>query len=233
MTAKRILLVDDEPNVVKSCARMLELEGFAVEGVTDGKEALDLYRRESFDLVLTDLKMPDVDGLEVLTTVKRLNPNAAVVIFTAYGTKESVVEALRLGAREFLEKPLDTKTLIATVRRILDQENDTAVQGDLRTMSLASIFQINCTELNQAHLRVRYGGQRPRSPRVPVSHHGRARLDPGRARAPRSLLPPRDQPRHRADDTASIMKKGHRRKTLRISATSSARLCVTTTRAVT
>ncbi|MBN1814602.1 MAG: response regulator [Anaerolineae bacterium] len=159
MTAKRILLVDDEPNVVKSCARMLELEGFAVEGVTSGKEALDLYRREGFDLVLTDLKMPDVDGLEVLTAVRRLNPDAAVVIFTAYGTKESVVEALRLGAREFLEKPLDTKTLIATVRRILDQENGTTVRGNLRTMSLASIFQINCTELNQARLRIRYGGQ--------------------------------------------------------------------------
>jgi CheY-like chemotaxis protein len=159
VTAKRILLVDDEPNVVKSCARMLELEGFAVEGVTSGKEALDLYRRESFDLVLTDLKMPDVDGLEVLTAVRRLNPEAAVVIFTAYGTKESVVEALRLGAREFLEKPLDTKTLIATVRRILDQENGTTVRGNLRSMSLASIFQINCTELNQARLRIRYGGQ--------------------------------------------------------------------------
>jgi CheY-like chemotaxis protein/predicted regulator of Ras-like GTPase activity (Roadblock/LC7/MglB family) len=159
VTAKRILLVDDEPNVVKSCARMLELEGFAVEGVTGGREALDLYRRESFDLVLTDLKMPDVDGLEVLTAIKRLNPNASVVIFTAYGTKESVVEALRLGAREFLEKPLDTKTLIATVRRILDQENGTTVRGNLRTMGLASIFQINCTEINQARLRVRYGGQ--------------------------------------------------------------------------
>jgi len=159
VTGKRILLIDDEPNVVKSCARMLELEGFAVEGVTSGKEALDLYRREFFDLVLTDLKMPDVDGLEVLTAVRRLNPDAAVVIFTAYGTKESVVEALRLGAREFLEKPLDTKVLIATVRRILDQENGATVRGNLRSMSLASIFQINCTELNQARLQVRYGGQ--------------------------------------------------------------------------
>jgi CheY-like chemotaxis protein/predicted regulator of Ras-like GTPase activity (Roadblock/LC7/MglB family) len=137
---------------------MLELEGFAVEGVASGKEAIDLYRRERFDLVLTDLKMPDVDGLEVLTTVRRMNPDAAVVIFTAYGTKESVVEALRLGAREFLEKPLDTKILIATVRRILEQDNST-VRGDLRTMSLASIFQINCTELNQAHLRIRHAGQ--------------------------------------------------------------------------
>jgi CheY-like chemotaxis protein len=159
VAVKRILLVDDETNVVKSCARMLELEGFAVEGVTSGKEALDLYRRESFDIVMTDLKMPDVDGLEVLTAVRRLNPDAAVVIFTAYGTKAIVVEALRLGAREFLEKPLDTKVLVATVHRILDQENGTTVRGNLRTMTLASIFQINCTELNQARLRIRYGGQ--------------------------------------------------------------------------
>ncbi|MBN1979584.1 MAG: response regulator [Anaerolineae bacterium] len=159
MTAKRILLVDDEPNVVKSCARMLELEGFTVEGVTSGAQAIDRYRQQGFDLVLTDLKMPDVDGLDVLTAVRELNPGAAVVIFTAYGTKESVVEALRLGAREFLEKPLDTKSLIATVRNILEQENGAAVRGNLRTMSLASIFQITCTELNQARLRIRHDGQ--------------------------------------------------------------------------
>ena len=159
MTDKRILLVDDEPNVVKSCARMLELEGFTVEGVTSGAQAVDRYREQSFDLVLTDLKMPDVDGLDVLTAIREINPGAAVVIFTAYGTKESVVEALRLGAREFLEKPLDTKSLIATVRNILEQENGAAVRGNLRTMSLASIFQINCTELNQARLRIRHDGK--------------------------------------------------------------------------
>jgi DNA-binding response OmpR family regulator/predicted regulator of Ras-like GTPase activity (Roadblock/LC7/MglB family) len=158
-TNKRILLVDDEPNVVKSCARMLELEGFSVQGVTNGAEAIDLYQSEGFDLVLTDLKMPDVDGLNVLTAVREHDPRAAVVIFTAYGTKESVVEALRLGAREFLEKPLDAKTLVATVRRILDQGDGAVVRGNLRSMSLPSIFQVNCTERNQACLRIRRGRQ--------------------------------------------------------------------------
>lgn len=159
MTDKRILLVDDEANVVKSCARMLELEGFRVRGVTGGTEAIDLYRDESFDLVLTDLKMPEVDGLDVLTAVREQNPHAAVVIFTAYGTKESVVDALRLGAREFLEKPLDTKTLVATVRRILDEGDEAHVRGNLRSMSLPSIFQINCTERSQARLQIRDGGR--------------------------------------------------------------------------
>ena len=95
-----------------------------------------------------------------MTAVRKHNPNAAVVIFTAYGTKESVVEALRLGAREFLEKPLDTKTLVATVRQVLAQENGTAVRGNLRTMSLPSIFQINCTERNNARLSVKQGRHR-------------------------------------------------------------------------
>ena len=162
MTAKSILVVDDEPNVVKSCARMLELEGFAVQGVTSGAEAIDLYQHEGFDLVLTDLKMPNVDGLEVLTAIREHNPHAAVVIFTAYGTKDNVVEALRLGAREFLEKPLETKTLVATVRRILEQGDGTVVRGNLRSLSLPSIVQINCSERNRALLRVRHRGQEGR-----------------------------------------------------------------------
>jgi CheY-like chemotaxis protein/predicted regulator of Ras-like GTPase activity (Roadblock/LC7/MglB family) len=159
VAAKRILVVDDEPNVVKSCTRMLQLEGFEVEGATSGAEAQALYRDRRFDLALVDLKMPDMDGLQLLATLKQHDPKAVVVIFTAYGTKESVVEALRLGAYEFLEKPLDAKTLVATVRRILEQAGDAIVHGNLRSMSLPSIVQINCTERNQARLRIRHDGQ--------------------------------------------------------------------------
>jgi CheY-like chemotaxis protein/predicted regulator of Ras-like GTPase activity (Roadblock/LC7/MglB family) len=138
---------------------MLQLEGFEVEGATSGSEAQALYRDRRFDLALVDLKMPDMDGLQLLAALKQYDPKAVVVIFTAYGTKESVVEALRLGAYEFLEKPLDAKTLVATVRRILEQADGAIVHGNLRSMSLPSIVQINCTECNQARLRVRHNGQ--------------------------------------------------------------------------
>ena len=160
MAAKRILVVDDEPNVVKSCARMLELEGFEVQGATNGTEAIDLYKSDHFDLALVDLKMPGMDGLEVLAALKDYDADATVVICTAYGTKESVVDALRLGACEFLEKPLDISTLIATVRRNLKQGSSAAVRGNLRTLSLPSIVQINCTERNHACLRLKRRGQR-------------------------------------------------------------------------
>lgn len=162
MATKRILVVDDEPNVVKSCARILKLEGFEVQGVTDGAEAITLYENEGFDLTLTDLKMPGVDGLQVLAALREHDPNANVVIVTAYGTKDSVVEALRLGAREFLEKPLDANVLVATARRILEQGNGKTVRGNLRTLSLPSIVQINCAEQNQACLRLKHRGQEAR-----------------------------------------------------------------------
>ncbi len=159
MAAPRILVVDDEPNVVKSCARMLQLAGFETHGVTKGAEAVTLYREDRFDLVLVDLKMPEMDGLEVLRAIKEYDPSATVVIFTAYGTKETVVEALRLGAREFLEKPLEAKRLVATVRQLLAQKENVAVRGNLRSMSLPSIIQVNCTEQSQARLRIRRHGQ--------------------------------------------------------------------------
>jgi DNA-binding response OmpR family regulator/predicted regulator of Ras-like GTPase activity (Roadblock/LC7/MglB family) len=159
MAQKRVLVVDDEPNVVKTCKRILQLEGFSVEGASDGASAIKLYRSEDFDLVVTDLKMPGMDGLKLLAAIREHNPRASVAILTAYGTKENVVEALQLGACEFLEKPLDAKTLVAAVRRILESKGGAVVQGNLRSLSLPNIVQINCAERNEALLRIRQAGQ--------------------------------------------------------------------------
>ncbi len=160
MTAQRILVVDDEPNVIRSLTRLLELEGFEAIGVTDGADAIQRYKRESFDLTLLDLNMPTVDGLEVLKTVKDYDPAAKVLIFTAYGTKDNVVEALRLGASEFLEKPLNARLLIATVKELLKRDSGKAVQGNLHTLSLPSIIQINCEERNEARLHLKRQGEK-------------------------------------------------------------------------
>jgi DNA-binding response OmpR family regulator/predicted regulator of Ras-like GTPase activity (Roadblock/LC7/MglB family) len=155
----RILVVDDEPNLVKLCVKTMEREGFEARGTTSGAEAIAFYKSEGFDLALVDLKMPDVDGLKVLTSLRKYDPSAAVVIFTGYGTKEDVVEALRLGACEFLEKPANAKTLVATVRRVLERGDSAAVRGNLHSLSLAGIIQINCIERNQARVRLRHQGR--------------------------------------------------------------------------
>jgi len=138
---------------------MLELEGFEARGVTSGAEAITLYKSEKFDLVLVDFKMPGMDGLQVLAALKEYDTDAAVVIFTAYGTKETVVEALRLGACEFLDKPVNAETLVATVRRNLKPGSGAAVRGNLHTLSLPSIIQMSCAERNQACLQIKRQGQ--------------------------------------------------------------------------
>ena len=159
MVNNRILIVDDEPNAIKACVGMLRLAGFEAQGTTSGTEAIQLYKNEGFDLALVDLRMPEMDGLKVLAALKEYDPKAAVVILTAYGTKENVVEALRLGAREFLEKPVDSAVLVSTVRNILARGANNTVHGNLRILTLPSIVQINCTERNQAHLLLRRQGQ--------------------------------------------------------------------------
>ena len=159
MTTKRILVVDNEPGELESYTGILERQGFEVHGTTSGAQAIALYKREDFDLSLLDLKIPDMDGLKVLAALREYNSSAAVIIFTAHGTKESVVEALRLGACEFVEKPTNTETLTGTVQRVLARGNGAVVRGNLRSMSLASIVQINCTEYNQARLRIKHQGQ--------------------------------------------------------------------------
>jgi DNA-binding response OmpR family regulator/predicted regulator of Ras-like GTPase activity (Roadblock/LC7/MglB family) len=159
MAKNRILVVDDEPNAVRVCVAMLQIVGFEAHGTTNSTEAIQLYKNERFDLALVDLKMPEMDGLEVLAALREYDPKAAVVILTAYGTKENVVEALRLGAREFLEKPLDSDVLVSTVRNVLAQGGKNTVHGNLRILTLSSIVQINCTERNQAHLLLRRQGQ--------------------------------------------------------------------------
>ncbi len=140
MAAKRILVVDDEPKMVKACTNVLEMGGFEARGATGGAEAIALCKSERFDLTILDLKMPDIDGLEVLTALRKHDPNATVIIFTAYGTKEHAIKALRLGVSEFLEKPFNAQVLVATVKRVLERGNSTAVRGDLRSFSLPSII---------------------------------------------------------------------------------------------
>ncbi len=159
MTDQRILVVDDEENVIFTCVEELEQEGFQAQGVTDGAQAIELYKAEAFDLVLADLKMPGVNGMDVLKAIVEYDPEALVVIMTAFGTVDVAVEALRSGAREFIAKPFDTHELVGKLRSVLEQRSDRAVRGNLRDLGLASIISVNCNEHNQAELLIRRQGR--------------------------------------------------------------------------
>lgn len=159
MTDRRILVVDDQESVVLTCLDELEAKGFRAQGVTDGVEAIELYRREHFDLVLAELNMAGVDGLGVLRAIMDYDPEARVVIMSAYGTVELAVEALRDGACEFISKPFDMDALAGKLRSVLEQETHDAVRGNLRDLGLPSIISVNCSEMNQAKLVIRRRGQ--------------------------------------------------------------------------
>jgi DNA-binding NtrC family response regulator len=115
MRTLRILVVDDDAFVLKTLAKALAKDGAEVSTASDGNEAAALARETPFDLVFTDLKMPGMDGIEVLKAVKALRPAAEVIVITGYGTVETAVEALKQGAYDYVTKPIDFGDLRAKV----------------------------------------------------------------------------------------------------------------------
>jgi two-component system response regulator PilR (NtrC family) len=118
--AENILVVDDEEIIRDSLSFVLKKEGYKVQGVSNGKAALDLMRELSFDVVLTDLEMPEMKGLELLEEVSRRSPETLVVIITAYGSIESAIAALRKGAVDYILKPVDFDELLLKITRLLE-----------------------------------------------------------------------------------------------------------------
>jgi PAS domain S-box-containing protein len=112
-----VLVVDDDEFALQSIANLLESETYQVVTATSGSEALDLLEQGSFDLVLTDLKMPGVDGIEVLKQTREIAPKAVVMILTGYASLESAIEALREGAHDYLVKPCSAEELKLKIER--------------------------------------------------------------------------------------------------------------------
>jgi DNA-binding NtrC family response regulator len=120
----RILVADDEAKLARLIAEMLELAGHHVDCVTGGKEALARIGAESYDLVLTDLRMPDVDGLVVLTEARKRSPAPEVIVMTAHGTAETAVQAMKAGAIDYLLKPFSIDEVRLRVNRIASERSE-------------------------------------------------------------------------------------------------------------
>jgi CheY-like chemotaxis protein len=115
----RILAVDDEPVVLDAFRKILVLAGFDVDTVESGPEALGLVQRRDYDFVFTDLKMPGMDGVEVVKAVKHLRPDVDVAVITGYGTIESAVATMQHGAVDFVQKPFTEDELVEFANRLL------------------------------------------------------------------------------------------------------------------
>jgi NADH:ubiquinone oxidoreductase subunit E len=116
----KILVVDDEPVVVRSCERILKAEGYNIEGVLSGREAILKMEQNNYNLVLTDLKMPEMDGITLIRWIKKSRPDIGVVIITGYPSQDTIKEALDLGIIDYVPKPFTPAVLTDVTHRAIE-----------------------------------------------------------------------------------------------------------------
>jgi DNA-binding NtrC family response regulator len=115
MTKERVLLVDDEPEFTEVLSERMEARGVGVDTAASGPEALEKVRAKSYDAIILDLSMPEMDGIETLKRLLEDNPELQVILLTGYATLEKGIEATKLGAMDFLEKPAEIQTLMEKI----------------------------------------------------------------------------------------------------------------------
>lgn len=118
---KSVLIIDDEKEICDSISMILEYEGYAVDSTTSASEGLRKFSEQDFSAVLLDIQMPEMNGFEVLKKIKEIKPSTSVIIISAHGSVENAVKATRLGAFDFLEKPIDRDKLLISVRNATEQ----------------------------------------------------------------------------------------------------------------
>jgi signal transduction histidine kinase len=132
----RILVIDDELTVCKSCDKILREDGYFVSIAQGGGEGLERARKEEFDLVLVDLKMPDIDGMEVVEILKREQPDTTVIIMTGYSTVPSAVKGIKLGAADYISKPFTPEEMSTAVKKALQHKEQQEHQANTKAAGL-------------------------------------------------------------------------------------------------
>lgn len=122
-TMGRVLVVDDEENARIGLSRILEQEGYQVDSVANGLEALEFLQHEKVQVIISDLRMPEMGGLTFLRELNRHYPSTQVIMVTAYGGVESYLEAIHLGAYEYIHKPVKLEELRMVMHKMLGDKN--------------------------------------------------------------------------------------------------------------
>ncbi len=123
MRNETVLIVDDVPEIRTTMSEILKHKGFAVDQATDGQEAIDMLSGRHYDIVITDIAMPRKDGMDVLKHINRHSPDTICIIITGYGSIEGAVEALRLGAFDYLSKPIRPSEVVLVIEKALEARN--------------------------------------------------------------------------------------------------------------
>jgi len=118
-----ILIIDDEKAIRKTLSEILSYEGYKIDEAGDGEEGLKRFKEKSYDVVLCDIKMPRLDGIEFLDKAREANPDVPVIMISGHGTIETAVEAVKKGAYDYISKPPDLNRLLITIRNAMDKTN--------------------------------------------------------------------------------------------------------------
>jgi len=129
MPGPSILVVDDEPAMRLALHHSLRRKGFTVASASSGPEALNMIDRDSYQLLITDMKMPDMSGLQVLARAKKIAPQVPIIVMTAFGTINNAVTAMQEGAADYLLKPFSTETLAETINKVLSKPETQSQSG--------------------------------------------------------------------------------------------------------
>ena len=138
----KILVVDDQRRVADTVVEIVSRAGYSATPAYGGMEAVKRFQEGDYQLVITDLKMPEVDGMDLLKTVKGIDAKVPVIVITGYGTVKKAVEAIKIGAYDFIEKPVDREKLELTVERALERHFLFKQLGFFRGFTLALMISI-------------------------------------------------------------------------------------------
>ncbi|HOY13852.1 MAG TPA: sigma-54 dependent transcriptional regulator, partial [Saprospiraceae bacterium] len=119
----RILVVDDEHAIRKTLREILEFESYIVDDAGDGVECLAKVKQNSYDVIIIDVKMPKLDGMEAIEKIQTINPDIPIVVISGHGNIDTAVEAVKKGAFDFLQKPMDLNRLLITIRNAMDKSS--------------------------------------------------------------------------------------------------------------
>ncbi len=114
---EKVLLVDDEEDFIEALGERMENRGMKVSTTTSAKDAIKKVKEESYDAIVLDLQMPEMDGIEALKAIKKINPDMQVILLTGHATVEKGIEAMKLGAMDLIEKPADIETIAKKIKK--------------------------------------------------------------------------------------------------------------------
>lgn len=118
---KKILVIDDDDGVRTTLSDLLRCKGYYICEAFSGKDAIEMVKSEDFDIVLLDLMMPRMDGIDTLRELRRLSPKTRVIMITAFATVENAVDAIKKGASDYISKPFKTNELLVTIKRVFEE----------------------------------------------------------------------------------------------------------------